>query len=48
MAKNSDEMKVADLESDVKEAISHIEKAKTLLKKVLKSVEKIELMRNQQ
>lgn len=47
MPKNSDEMKVAELESDLKEAISHTEKAQKLLKKVLNSVEKINLMRNQ-
>ena len=46
MPKNSDSLKIADLESDVKEAISLQLKSQKLLKKVLKNIEKIDLMRD--
>jgi len=40
-----DELDFAELEADVKEAISHLNKSKGLMEKILKRVEKVELIK---
>lgn len=40
-----DSLDFAELESDVKEAISYLNKSKALMEKVLKCIEKVQLVK---